>query len=88
MSELEKILQDIVKETIVKMIISKSADKLNPYKKIVIERKQEYFQAAKYTEKQVFHDNVKPEVLYEYLTELISNAYLQVNAWEDRKSVV
>ena len=85
MSELEKILQDIVKGTMVKMIISKPADKSNPYKKIVIERKREYFQAAKYTEKQVFHDNVKPEGLYEYLTELILNAYLQVNAWDMEK---
>ena len=85
MSELEKILQEIVKETVVKMIISKPAEKSNPYKKIVIERKQEYFQAAKYTEKQVFHDNVKPEALAEYLMELIADAYLQVNAWDLEK---
>ena len=43
MSELEKILQGIVNESIVKMIISKPAEKSNLYKKIVIERKREYF---------------------------------------------
>ena len=85
MSELEKILQEIVKESIVKMIISKPAQKLNPYKKVVIERKKEYFQAAKYTEKQVFHDNIKLEALEEYLTTLIADAYLQVNAWDREK---
>ena len=85
MSELEKILQEMVKEWIVKMIISKPVQKTNPYKKIVIERKQEYFQAAKYTEKQVFHDNVKPEDLKAYLGELITDAYLQVNAWDLEK---
>ena len=85
MNELEKLLQEIVKETIVKMIISKPVQKSNPYKKIVIERKREYFQAAKYTEKQVFHDNVKPEELLEYLTGLIVDIYLQVNAWDMEK---
>ena len=85
MSELEKILQGIVNESIVKMIISKPAEKSNLYKKIVIERKREYFQAAKYTEKQVFHDNVELESLAGYLTELISDAYLQVNAWDMEK---
>lgn len=85
MSELEKIILEIVKDAIVKMIISKPAEKSNPYKKVVIERKKDYFQAAKYTEKQVFHDNVKPEALAEYLMELISDAYLQVNAWDMEK---
>lgn len=88
MSELEKSIQEIVKESIVKMIISKPVQKSNPYKKVVIERKQEYFQAAKYTEKQVFHDNVKPELLAGYLTELIVDAYLQVNAWDAVKEYI
>lgn len=83
--ELEKIIVDMVKESIIKMIISKPADKSNIYKKIVIERKSDYFQAAKYTEKQVFHDNVKPEALAEYLIETIASDYLQVNAWDLQK---
>ena len=85
MSELEKIIQDIVKESITKMIISKPVQKSNPYKKIVIERKQEYFQASKYTEKQVFHDNVKSDALAEYLIEQIMDTFLQVNAWDIEK---
>lgn len=85
MNELEKIINDIVKESITKMIISKPSDKTNPYKKIVIERKREYFQAAKYTEKQVFHDNVAPEEMPSYLMITIADAYLQVNAWDLQK---
>lgn len=85
MSELEKVISRIVANSITKMIISKPAEKTNPYKKIVIERKKEYFQAAKYTEKQVFHDNVMPEELEQYLQELITDAYLQVNAWDVEK---
>lgn len=85
MNELKKIISDIVKASITKMIISKPTEKTNPYKKIVIERKKDYFQAAKYTEKQVFHDNVKPEDLESYLLETIADAYLQVNAWDAEK---
>lgn len=67
------------------MIISKPQEKSNPYKKIVIERKKDYFQAAKYTEKQVFHDNIEPDTLKQYLLDTISDAYLQVNAWDVEK---
>ena len=85
MHELEKVIRDIIKESITKMIISKPSDKTNIYKKIVIERKKEYYQAAKYTEKQVFHENVSPEDFAQYLLETIGNAYLQVNAWDLQK---
>lgn len=85
MNELKKIISDIVKASITKMIISKPTEKSNSYKKIVIEQKKDYFQAAKYTEKQVFHDNVKPEDLESYLLETIADAYLQVNAWDAEK---
>ena len=85
MDELKKVIGQITAASITKMIISKPAEKTNPYKKIVIERKKDYFQAAKYTEKQVFHDNVKPEDLESYLQETIADVYLQVNAWDASK---
>ena len=85
MEELKKIIGQIAASSITKMIISKPAAKTIEYKKIVIERKKEYFQAAKYTEKQVFHDNVMPEDLENYLQETIADSYLQVNAWDVEK---
>ncbi|MBR5317003.1 MAG: SAM-dependent methyltransferase [Lachnospiraceae bacterium] len=85
MEELKKVIGQIVASTITKMIISKPVTKNIEYKKIIIERKKEYFQAAKYTEKQVFHDNVMPEDLEKYLQETIAEAYLQVNAWDVEK---
>lgn len=85
MSELEKIITDITDNDVVKVILSKPQEKTNPYKKIVIERKKDFFQAAKYTEKQVFHENVKPKVLAEYLLDAVQDAYLQVNAWDCEK---
>lgn len=75
----------IVNDSITKMIISKPADKNNEYKKIVIEKKLDYFQAAKYTQKQVFHDNVKAEELADYLAKLVGEEFLQLNAWDEQK---
>lgn len=75
----------IVNDSITKMIISKPADKNNEYKKIVIEKKRDYFQAAKYTQKQVFHDNVKAEELADYLAKLVGEEFLQLNAWDEQK---
>lgn len=85
MDELKKGIHQIVAGEPIKIIISKPAAKTNVYKKIVIERKREYFQAAKYTEKQVFHENVSPENLEQYLFDNIAGNYLQVNAWDVEK---
>ena len=85
MEELEKIIAQIAATVLTKVIISKPAAKTMEYKKIVIERKKDYFQAAKYTEKQVFHDNVVPKELKNYLQKTIVGAYLQVNAWDGEK---
>ena len=85
MNELKNTISQIVACSIQKIIISKPQEKSNPYKKIVIERKKEYFQAAKYTEKQVFHDNVEQKDLEQYLLETVADAYLQVNAWHTEK---
>ena len=85
MNELKNTISQIVACSIQKIIISKPQEKSNPYKKIVIERKKEYFQAAKYTEKQVFHDNVEQKVLEQYLLATVADAYLQVNAWDTEK---
>lgn len=70
---------------ITRIIISKPADKNNEYKKIVIEKKQNYYQAAKYTAKQVFHDNVKLAELADYLAKLMGAEFLQLNAWDEEK---
>jgi len=90
MEELKKLIGQIAASGIMKMIISKPASKTTEYKKIVIEYKKasaqkEYFQAAKYTEKQVFHDNIMPLDLENYLQEIIAGSYLQVNAWDAEK---
>lgn len=70
---------------LMKIIISKPMAKDCQYKKIVVEKKGDGYQAAKYTEKQVFHDNFGVEDLQGYLMEVIHDTFLQVNAWDETK---
>lgn len=85
MNELIEKIGRIAKASPYKMIISKPGKKDVLYQKIVIEKKESYFQAAAYTEKQVFHQNIKPEELEKYLVETVADNYLQVNAWDEEK---
>jgi len=70
---------------LMKIIISKPMAKDCQYKKIVVEKKGDGYQAAKYTEKQVFHDNFGAEDLQGYLMGAIHDTFLQVNAWDEKK---
>ena len=68
-----------------KIIISKPVKKDCLYKKIIVEKKGDGYQAAKHTEKQVFHENFKPEELQGFLMEAVFDTYLQINAWDNVK---
>ncbi|NBI90304.1 SAM-dependent methyltransferase [Lachnospiraceae bacterium] len=81
MVELVNLLQKITTDDVRKMVISKPALKKFRYKKIVIEKREAYYQACSYTEKQVFHENIPPEDLGKYCLAMISNEFRQVNAW-------
>lgn len=83
MQQLEQLFQQILDNDVFKLIISKPKQKDNEYKKIVIEKKSDYYQISKYTEKQVFHENVKEHALASRCTELTFEHFLQVNAWTD-----
>lgn len=83
MQQLEQLFQQILDNDVFKLIISKPKQKDNEYKKIVIEKKSDYYQISKYTEKQVFHENVKADALASRCTELTFEHFLQVNAWTD-----
>lgn len=83
MQQLEQLFQQILDNDVFKLIISKPKQKDYEYKKIVIEKKSDYYQISKYTEKQVFHENVKEHALASRCTELTFEHFLQVNAWTD-----
>lgn len=84
MSDLPAILNPIVNgEKLNKIIISKPALKSSEIKKIVIEEKKSGYQIAKYTEKQVFHENINVGQLISKIDTLVAGSFRQLNAWSD-----
>ena len=81
MEETKKFLKKIMIDSVTKIVISKPISKCTPYKKIVIDKKEKYYQASQYTEKQVFHENIDYLDLYDYCITKIYKCFRQVNAW-------
>jgi len=79
MSELRQYLETLLKAVPQKIIISNPFSKSEEYKKIVVEKKDKNYQIAKYTEKQVFHENIDLENLSRRMLELAENKYKQIN---------
>ncbi len=81
MNTIEEAVQNVMESSPDKLVISKPAKKSGAYKKIVIERKKDYYQIAKYTEKQVFHENVQSDILEQKCMEWLTEDFMQMNAW-------
>jgi len=81
MNQLEQYFSSLIEESVYKLIISKPRKKDAEYKKIVIEKKDTYYQISKYTEKQVFHENVDSSAIAYRCFSLTDGCFLQVNAW-------
>lgn len=79
MSELRQYIEIMLKATLQKIIISNPFSKSEEYKKIIIESKEKGYQIAKYTEKQVFHENISKDELLNCCVELAQNRYKQIN---------
>ncbi len=75
----------ILNDTPFKLVISKPVSKDQLCKKIVIDSKGTYYQISKYTDKQVFHENVKADHLCSKCTDYLENSYRQLNAWSKDK---
>ena len=54
---------ETIAESCRKLIISKPATKQEEYRKIIVQKKEAFFQMEKYTDKQVFHENLSVEEL-------------------------
>lgn len=85
MSELQQAINQIFSNKITKAVISKPTSKSAEFKKIAISRLPKFYQLAKYTEKQVFHENVQLQDLAKRCFEIIDSGYLQLNAWSEEK---
>ncbi|MCR4717067.1 MAG: SAM-dependent methyltransferase, partial [Lachnospiraceae bacterium] len=80
MNELREVIKGFISVEINKIIISNPSSSKNEYKKIVIENKADFFQIAKYTDKQVFHENVTVNELADRIAELSYDSFKQINA--------
>lgn len=79
MSELRQYMESMLKATPHKIILSNPFSKSEEYKKIIIENKAKNYQIAKYTDKQVFHENVTQEELADKCMLLAEHKYKQIN---------
>ena len=79
MDELRQILELALKTDFYRIIISNPAAKSEIIRKIIIDRKNEIFHVSKYTDKQVFHENLDLPVLMDRCCEIIYMHYRQVN---------
>ena len=84
MEDLKKAIKEIAEQEIIKVVISNKLNKDVEYNKINFsikeKNKKEYYQIEKFTDKQVFHENIEIEKLEEKILEFISN-YKQLSAW-------
>ena len=81
MTQLEQYFSDLIKEDVYKLIISKPRKKDSEFKKIVVEKKDNLYQISKYTDKQVFHENITISEIAARCVALTDGIFAQVNAW-------
>lgn len=85
MDDLKKAINEMIKEELIKIVISNKMNKDVKYNKVTFILKEDgekkYYQIEKYTDKQVFHENVNSDILEEKLFEHIQDNYKQLTAW-------
>ena len=87
MEDLKKAIDEIIKDGIIKLIISNKINKNAEYNKIIFIFKEnnnkKYYQIEKYTDKQVFHENIDVDILVEKVLEYVPSSYKQISAWSN-----
>lgn len=87
MEELKKSINEITEQEIIKLVISNKKNKDVEYNKINFtlkeNNKKQYYQVEKYTDKQVFHENINTDILKEKILEYIEEDYKQLSAWSN-----
>lgn len=71
-----------------KLVISRPRSKAAEFKKIVFVRKLKQYQIEKYTDTQVFHENISFDTAEIRCIELIRGGFAQVNAWSGRHEFI
>ena len=84
MEELKRTLEEVFKSEIIKIVISNKVKKDEKYNKIAINLKEnnknKFYQIEKFTDKQVFHENIKINEISDKVGELIFGNYKQMTA--------
>ncbi len=89
MHDFKESLNKIISDGCTKIIVSNPIAKSEIYKKIIIEKKANTFHISKYTEKQVFHENISDNDIIDSLYTLIFGHYKQVNGWsKDKEHII
>lgn len=87
MEDLKKAISEILNEDIIKLVISNKANKGVQYNKITFALKEnnekQYYQIEKYTDKQVFHENIDISILEDKILEYLQGNYKQLSAWSE-----
>ncbi len=85
MSELKSYIGRIFENDVQKLVISKPASKQSEFKKITVNLMPKFYQIAKYTEKQVFHENITADKIAERCFEIMDGSFQQLNSWSSEK---
>ena len=85
MSNVKEYIYQVFENKISKAVISKPASKQSEFKKITVNLMPKFYQIAKYTEKQVFHENITADKIAERCFEIMDGSFQQLNAWSDEK---
>ena len=83
--ELQEMLEIVLAFEPYKLILSNPLRKDAQYRRIVVNRLGEGWQAEKYTEKQVFHENMATDELKAFLETAMRREYRQLNAWDGER---
>ncbi|MCI1585909.1 MAG: SAM-dependent methyltransferase [Clostridium beijerinckii] len=87
---MKKAIKEIIEDNVIKLVISNKTNKNFEYNKIVIylkeNNKKTYYQIEKYTDKQVFHENIDTDILEERIIEYVEPNYKQISAWSNSAS--
>ncbi len=81
MESLRECLESIPMEEVYKLVYSAPLFDNAAFQKIVIEDKQTYLLAAKYTKTQVFHEKLEREQLLSYCQRYLQEDFTRLHAW-------
>ncbi|MGL5574272.1 MAG: class I SAM-dependent methyltransferase [Sarcina sp.] len=87
MEELRLKINELLNTNIIKVVLSNKVTKGYEYNKVIFSMKVkegiEFYQVERYTDKQVFHENIEKEELEEKVLEYLKGNYKQVGIWAD-----